>query len=162
MRKTRVLGLDPGHGGFGFVVMEGPKTLVDWGIRTCRSKDSDCVARKAQALLIQYSADIVLIEGSKGPQRKERYRNRKFQKAIRSLSARLNLRTTAVSSSKIRALFSPYGNTKLERALAVIHKLPQLSDWFPRRRRPGAGEDYRMQVIDAAGLALTFYASVDS
>ena len=53
-RPWRVLALDPTHRGFGFVVLEGPTTLVDWGVkRVGPAKNQETIA-KVSGLIERY------------------------------------------------------------------------------------------------------------
>lgn len=159
MRKkvTRVLAIHPGHGGFGFVVMEGAERIVDWGIKACRSNDAACIIRRVEMLVDQYHPNVLLL--TKRTIRNRSQRIQSLCEEIRVACRKLGVEPQETSREKINAVFSRYGRTKQELALAVIHKLPQLSRWFPRKRRVWGGEDHRMKIFEAALLALTFYAA---
>ena len=61
-RGTRIVALDPTSHGFGFVVFEGPTTLVDWGhthVRPCAHEK--CLEQIAE-LIARYAPQIVVTE----------------------------------------------------------------------------------------------------
>jgi len=162
MKKTprRVLAIHPEHRGFGFVVMEGARMIVDWGTKTDRRNDGGCVLRKIEKLVGQYRPDVVLLKERSRSNNRRSARIQTLCERIEAVCCRLRVKIHRVPERKIEALFSPFGETKQDRALAVIYKLPELRRCFPRRPTAGSGEDDRMKVCDSAVLALTFYADV--
>lgn len=154
---SRILAIHPGHGGFGFVVMESPEQIVDWGIKACPSTDAVCILRRIVALTDQYRPGVLLLTVRTNRRRNPRLL--RLIKGIRVACRKQGVAPRAISREAIHALFSRYGRTKNELALAVVHKLPQLSRWFPRKRRMWGGEDHRMKIFEAALLALAFYAA---
>ena len=60
----RVLAIDPVTRGFGFAVLDGPRLLVDWGVRATKPspKPVEQSLRELAALLESYSPDRVVVE----------------------------------------------------------------------------------------------------
>lgn len=161
MRKSRprVLSIDPWHRGFGFVVLEGPTDPVDWGVKFSRNDHINRGLMNVQMLVTLYKPKVVLLETQSSESRRRSVRLQNFCERIRDLAAVYGIKAIGVRKDDVTAFFAKYGSTKQEVALAVVQKLPQFSRLYPRRRKPWAGEDHRMQIFDAAALALTFYAS---
>jgi len=152
----RVAAIHPGHGGFGFVVMEGPRQAVDWGIKTYPLNETERMLRRVEKLLNHYRPDLILLARQTA---RRASRIQSFYLKIRLVACKHEVETRTISRRQMDAAFSCYGRTKQERALAVVQKLPQLAHWFPRKRRLWGGEDHRMKIFEAAFLGLTFYDS---
>jgi hypothetical protein len=60
----RILAIDPITRGFGFAVLDGPKLLVDWGVRATKPspKPIERALREVAKLLEGYSPDRVVVE----------------------------------------------------------------------------------------------------
>src|SRR5262249_6509281 len=60
----RVLTIDPVTRGFGFAVLDGPKLLVDWGVRATKPSPMSVERslREFSRLLEDYSPDRIVVE----------------------------------------------------------------------------------------------------
>src|SRR6266850_3381297 len=102
----RVLILDLRSRRFGYVIFEGPQTLLDWGIRTYAEEKRSSLERRLNDLQSMFAPSVILV-------RKAVERNR-----ISQLMIRLALRTLTVfakrtlitvflvDESSLRAFFS--------------------------------------------------------
>lgn len=156
MHNSRVLAIDPGCRGFGYAVLEGPKTLVDWGINGTPEDKTAQTCRKVRRLIKFYSPEILVLEDFAGDGSRRCLRVQLLIGELRRLAASSGVRTAKFSRADIQtAIVGPRG-TKREIALALGHRFPELAPYVPPRRRPWMGEDYRMNAFDAVSLAVTF------
>lgn len=115
--------------------------LIDWGLKTCPSNAVACVSTRIETLLSQYRPNLVLVEERIKRRKKNMPRTLRHLQQIRKVCGHFGVATDSIRRTEIKTAFSRYGSTKQELALAVIHKLPQLSRWYPRRRKATCGEE---------------------
>ncbi len=90
----RILAIDPASRGFGFAVLEGPRRLIDWGVKSARvDKDKRCL-KLIEDLIERYEPDVIVEDyAGKGSRRCRSYRGRcvfyglsRFQELLPALS----------------------------------------------------------------------------
>src|SRR5207247_10529803 len=63
-KYPRILGIAPSTRGFGFALLEGLNTLVDWGVKSIEGdKNTGSVAR-VKAMIAHYEPDVLVLENS--------------------------------------------------------------------------------------------------
>ncbi len=157
-KEKRVLAIDPTTKGFGFVVLEGPAHLIDWGVRETRSKSGDRSLTQIVDLIGRYRPDVLVMEDYRDRGSRRSLRIRRLIRAIGSLAARKGVKVRRVSRAAIRRTFSESGaRTKHQIATVIAKRLPGLASRLPRPRKPWMSEDYRMSIFDAVALGLTHF-----
>ena len=152
----RVLAIDPTSRGFGFVVLESPSTLVDWGVKTAPPKEETKTLAKVVKVIRQYRPEIILLEDYRGSRRVARIR-RLLDKVCR-LVEKEGLKSRRIPVSRVKTVFRTFhANTKYEIAHAVAQQLPELAPRLPRYRKAWMSEEYGTAIFDAAALALTYF-----
>jgi Holliday junction resolvasome RuvABC endonuclease subunit len=156
--SKRVLGIDPTPRGFGFVVLEGPTALIDWGVKSTRRNKGVNTLNKVSDMIRQYRPDVIILEDCTGADSRRCERVELLIQSIQKLMAKIGVKCRTFSPSRIRKVFAPLGaETKHQIARAIADQLPQLSPSVPPYRKPWMSEDYRMAFFDAAALALTYF-----
>lgn len=151
---ARVLALDLHPRRFGYVVLERPDTLLDWGVRSNRGKGNhyDVFVRRRLGLLLELWRPSVLV----------------IRKPARMLRRRSGVdflipRIVAVAKSRrisVRILKHGFGDgqkrkmTKYENARRVVERFTVLAQKLPPKRKTWESEDYRMCMFTAAALAM--------
>jgi hypothetical protein len=154
----RVLAIDPTSRGFGFVVIESPTTLVDWGVKTMRQTSQEKLLAKALQLIRHYRPETLVLEDQKGSRRRPRIRG--LLGGVCRLATAEGLKSSCVPVARVKQVFGTFrANTKQEIAHVVAQQLPELAPHLPPYRKAWMSEDYYMAVFDAAALALTYYNS---
>jgi len=154
----RVLGIDPTSRGFGFVILESPATLVDWGVKVIRQQNEAKSVAKVSELIQHYRPEIVVLEDCTGSRRCARIQS--LLGAVARLVKTEGLKSRRFRSSRVKKVFGTFrATTKYEIARAVAQQLPELAPRLPRFRKAWMSEDYRMTIFDAAALALTYFHS---
>lgn len=153
---TRTLALDLHPRSFGYVVLEGPERLLDWGVRSWRGKGNryDVLVRRRLAPLLEHwkPSDLVIRKPAGIP---------RCQSGIDSLIMRID---SAAKSHRIpvRAVRHGLGEereqrlTKYENARRVVERFPVLAQKLPPKRKAWESEDYRMTMLTAAHLAYMY------
>ena len=157
--QRRILAIDPTPRGFGYAVLEGPRRLVDWGLKEVppeyRNRRSLFHIRN---LVRDYAPDLVVVEDiwARGSRRGPR-----VQRLIRDLLAMAasdRFRTRRVSRAMLKRAFTETGKpTKYRIAQAIAARFPELAWYLPPVRKPWMSEDARMGIFDAVALALAVY-----
>jgi hypothetical protein len=149
----RVLALDVHPLSFGFVLLEGPERLIDWGVRSFRHGVNAVkvpMGKKLDLLFKQYQPSVLIVgNGRTGISRQ--------MKVIARLAAAHHLRVLSVSRDSVRKAF-PQSRNKYEIANAATNRCPDLSSYLPAKRKPWQSEKYAMSVFEAAALGLTYLA----
>jgi hypothetical protein len=151
-----VLVFFPSSRGFGYVVFEGPKSLIDWGVKGVRGPHKNRASlAKVRELLTFYRPDVVVLDGYEhnGSRRAKRIRTLINLMAAHATEERIA--TASFSRSEVRACFGL--TTKREIAEAIVREFPELEPRLPPVRRIWMSEDRRMNIFDAAALAMTFF-----
>jgi Holliday junction resolvasome RuvABC endonuclease subunit len=154
----RVLAIDPTSRGFGFVIIESPTTLIDWGVKSIRKKEEAAILPKVSELIRHYQPEAIVVEDDKRLRRCLRIQS--LLAAIGELAITSGLKCRRISLARVKKVFQAFGaRKKYEIAQAVAKQLPDLAPRLPRYRKPWMSEDYRMAIFDAAALALTYFYS---
>jgi hypothetical protein len=153
----RVLALEVRPKKYGFVVLEGPDVLLDWGIRSYRNEQ---IVRSGRfdSLLQSYAPHCVVI-------RLRRHHSQKAAEAVRNAiteisddMGRHSIKTRFISWTTIRRIFERRGCKNKHQ----IHSL--LAEWFdeiswklPARRRPWQSERPNTLLFDALATGVAFF-----
>ena len=150
--------IHPTSRGFGFVVLESPTVLIDWGVKSTRvDKTRKTLARVAE-LMEQYSPELVVLEASDKTLSRRCSRIEQLLTSIQRLATENNVPVRRVPIRRLRKMFLAYGaGTKHQIAHIVVRLLPELAPHLPRQRKPWMSEDYRMAIFTAAALGLTYF-----
>ena len=156
----RILAIDPTSRGFGYVVLEWPLVLVDWGVKSTRNEKEANTLSKMTTLIRHYQPECVVVQDCSGTGKLRCPRIQDLIDSIRRLATQKGIRSRKISSKTLIKVFSAFGaRTKHEIAQVVAKQLPELAPHLPRYRKPWMSEDYWMAIFDAAALALTYFYS---
>lgn len=154
----RVLAIDPASRGFGFAVLEGPKGLIDWGVKSARvDKDKRCL-KLIEDLIERYEPDMIVVEDhvAKGSRRCRRVQQ--LIEGILILAGKRKIMARSYSRRMVKKVFSQSGaKNKHQIATAIAKQFLELAPRVPPYRKSWMSEDYRMSIFDAVALALTFF-----
>ncbi len=155
-RQKITLVLYPNTFGVGFVICEGPKEILDFGIKKVQPISHHKYIKKVKWLLDYCKPDVVLLLDYKA--RKISNRQKRIIDAIVQLSHTKNLNLKTYSRSQIKQTFLSFNaKTKYEIAMVILNWYPELRDKAPHRRLPWMAEHYQMGIFDAFALMLTHY-----
>jgi Holliday junction resolvasome RuvABC endonuclease subunit len=152
----RVLAISPSTRGFGYAVLEGEQTLVDWGVKHVETdRNAQCVA-KVKEMLIHYRPDVMVLQDHSGKDSRRSIRIRTLSGQIVALASKQKVKIMLFSRDQVVRLFVPNGKaTRHARAELLATRFPsELGLRLPPKRRPWMSEDYRMDIFDAVALAL--------
>jgi Holliday junction resolvasome RuvABC endonuclease subunit len=157
-KNARILGIAPSSRGFGFVVMEEARGLIAWGGRTAeRDKNAESRA-KAERLMEQYRPDVLVLEDAVAKGSRRALRIQALNGQLAESARKRKVKVALLSGKQLRnvLLGDPEG-TKQEMAEMLAGQFPdELGARLPRRRRAWTSQDGRMDLFDAAALAVAY------
>jgi hypothetical protein len=158
--KDRILALEVRPRVTGFAVLEGPRHLLDWGMRKHpprKLEPAGIVARKINALLDFYFPSVVIVRARNVWSPKARRRITAIIRVARREANRRSINFRIVSTKAVHQFFAPHKcATKHQIATLIAGWFPELSWRLPPKRKSWKSEDHRMVVFDAAATALSF------
>lgn len=159
----RVLAVDPSPRGFGYAVLEGRSSLVDWGLVHVRgNKNAESIRRLADFVKL-YRPEALALEDCAAAGCRRRTRARVLIADMATYAEMEGLIVRSVSWRMIRlAVAGDSRATKEACARAVVERLPELEDYLPPHRKPWMSEDPRMSLFDAVGIAFTCVQATSS
>ena len=162
LKHPPILALHATARGFGFVVMSGPFSLVDWGIREApKDKNAVCLAKLTE-LIERYDPHTVVLEDPSDLPRRSARIDRLY-KAIAALCHGRAVDLAVFSRPDIYRCYATVGAvTWNDIAEAVARQLEPLRSTVPPRRKPWQSEGRRMSVFVAAALAMVYWQLSDT
>jgi len=161
--SQRVLAFDPSTRGFGYVVVESPQSLIEWGARRTRGEKNPLALKRVARLIESYGPDVIVIEDCVEKQCRRSPRVRRLAKDIIKSARKKGIKVRSFSRRRVTAVLSQSGAlTKRQIATTIAEQFPELSPQLPPVRKPWKTEDYRMALFDAMALALTFFSESQS
>src|SRR6266446_5122020 len=145
---TRILALDLHPRSFGYVVIESPTKLLDWGVcrsyRKTKSHPQVLVGGRLRPLLKMWMPDVVVtrIGARRGNGVRELFRRIKKEAG----------RTPFLRIMDSRDCYLARG--KYERAVEIAARFPEIGWKLPPKRKAWESEHYRMSMFSAAALAM--------
>jgi hypothetical protein len=157
----RILAIDPLTRGFGFAVLDGPKLLLDWGVRATKPspKPVERSLREIGRLLEGYSPDRVIVEDCLDRYSRRGRRSQRLIERVVSLAGGRGIPVRRISRGGLRRAFAAeQARTKYQIALAIVRRFPELAVRLPPIRKPWMSEPAQMGVFDSVAFALTFFS----
>src|SRR5437879_2754155 len=156
----RILALDLHPCSFGYVVIESPTNLLDWGVCSSRQKGavSDALVRKRLRRLLDLWRPAVLVFNTlSSVTPKSNHRSKRLLKQIETEARKHRIPVRILEDN-------PVGNqgenlTKYENARRVAEHFPVLTRELPPKRRAWESEHYRMSIFTAASLVRVYLSS---
>jgi hypothetical protein len=155
-QEARILSIDPMVLGVGFVVVEGPDNLIDWGIRLARGEKKAACLRIVEALILLYRPNIIVVENCQAHGCSRGQRAKDLIEDIAAFAKARRIKCRRVARLTVQKTFSKFNAfTKHQMALELVTRFPELTRHLPRARKSWMSEDMRMSIFDAAAFALT-------
>jgi hypothetical protein len=158
VERLRVLALEIRASRFGFAVLEGPTTLLDWGVRwfgdgVLRSTVSDRIS----TLLSFYRPYVIVVRSRTYYSGPENNRFARIVDTIRTEARRKRTRFKILNQHHVRDHFASKGPaTKHAIASAVARQFDELSWKLPNPRKPYQKEARAMVIFDAVANGIAF------
>lgn len=159
--QDRLLALEIRSSRMGFVVLEGPTKLLDWGVRRYGAREGPLrptVSNRIEGLLRTRYPDLVVVRDRTHWTATASRRFVTIMSSIRSVTKRHSTKFKIVSAHRVRHHFAlGRFRTKHEIATSLSRRFEELSWKLPARRKPFENEARPMVIFDAAATGLTFF-----
>ena len=154
--KKRLLAIDLSSRGFAYAVFDGPRKLVDWGIRrVAGDKNAECVDR-IRNLMHWYGPEVLVLENTHTVESRRHPRIRALSNDVARLAERLGIDVIRISWALVRqACGGSASATKEQIAVLVGEMFPEIKRQAPPKRKAWMSEDERMNLFDAVALGTT-------
>jgi Holliday junction resolvasome RuvABC endonuclease subunit len=155
-KHFRILAIAPSTRGFGFAVLEGQETLVDWGVKTVQGDKNVQSLAKVEELLVLYQPGVLVLEDASAKNSRRSTRIRKLCQQIIKLAVARKVSVKVFSRDRVMKIFITDGQgTKHSLAEIIAKRFPEeLGSRLPPKRKLWMSEDSRMNIFDAVALAL--------
>jgi hypothetical protein len=154
----RILAVALSARGFGFVVMEGQKTIIEYGGRVAVGDKNNQSLAKMEKLLNFYRPGTLVLQDAEAKGSRRAPRIKTLNRQIRGLAEKRKITVKLISGKQLRSflLGNPKG-TKQEMAEMLAMQFPdELASRLPPKRKTWESEDGRMDIFDAMALALAY------
>ena len=154
----RILAIAPSTRGFGFAVLEGRETLVDWGVKSVNGDKNTGSLAKVEELMAHYQPGVVVLQDNSAKDSRRSPRIRELGQQVVALASNRKISVASFSRERVRRVFFANGQaTKQALAEVLAKRFPEeLGFRLPPKRRAWMSQDGRMDIFDAVSLALTF------
>jgi hypothetical protein len=154
-KNVRILAIAPSSRGFGFAVMEGEDTLIDWGVRSVTGNKNADALKKVEAMIALYNPGVLVLEDASAKRSRRSRRIRDLTKQIMATAASRRMKVALLSREQVVQTFFEDGKgTKHTVAQILAGRFrEELGHRLPPKRKPWNSEDYRMGIFDAVAIA---------
>jgi Holliday junction resolvasome RuvABC endonuclease subunit len=157
-KHIRILAIAPSARGFGYCAMED-REMLERGYKGAKGNKNLQAVAKIQRLMKQFLPEVLVLPdvNAKGCRRAPRIKA--LHRNIVELAETEKCKVALISGKSLRnSLLGKAKGTKHEMAEMVARRFPELAAKLPPRRRAWDSENGRMDLFDAVGLAMAFYA----
>jgi len=162
-KQFRILAIAPVTRGFGFAVLEGQDTLVNWGVKVIQGKGNKNAKSlaKLEELITHYQPGMLVLEDDSAKSSLRHPRIRRLVLQIIKMAATRKANVTLLTREQMIKVLVPDGKgTKHDLAKIVANQFPeQLGPKLPPKRTAAMREHYQMGIFDAVALGATFRRS---
>lgn len=156
-KHLRILAIAPSTRGFGFAVIEGKETFIDWGVKSVKGNKNAESLKKVKALIAHYQPGMLVLQDTEHSRRSARIRT--LSKRLIAMAATHKVRVKLFSREQVmQVFFADAPGTKQALAEILAVRFPdELGSRLPPKRRPWMSEDSRMDIFEAVALALMLF-----
>lgn len=157
-KQKIVYAIYPTANGFGFVYMDGPRKLLDYGAVRINPICNFRILEKIKDSINYFKPAILILLD---PESKSSRTGNRIKKLIEKITVHAqseNLQVSHISRDQIRDVFENFGiSTKFEISQWLLTEFKELETRRPKQRKLWASEDRNMAVFDSLSLAITWY-----
>lgn len=157
-RKNIVYALYPNANGFGFVYLENPRKLLDYGAVRINPISNRKVLERIKRSFDYLRPSIVIIQDPNGNTSRAGRRVHRLIDKIIDLANEEKIEVVMYTRDQIRDVFEQFGAvTKYEIAKVLLTEFKELELKEPKKRKTWESESHNMPIFDALSLALTWF-----
>lgn len=153
-----VYAIYPNANGFGFVYMNSPRKLLDYGVVRINPICNFRILEKIKSSISYFKPAILILLDPESKSSRTGNRIKNLIDKISIYAQSENLHISLISRDQIRDVFENFGvNTKFEISQWLLTEFKELETRRPKERKLWTSEDRNMVVFDALSLAMTWY-----
>ena len=143
----RVLAIDLRMQRFGFVLLERPNMLLDWGVSGYHSSVSKALTRKIAQVAEQFGPSLILC--------RQTFENGKLLDTLKREALAHSISVHFVTPQAMHDHFAQCGRpNKYAVSELVARQFPELAWRMPGKRKPWQSERITQGIFDAAALVI--------
>ena len=156
--KKTIYSIAPNANGFGFVVMEGPRDLLDFGTIRIRPVRNSKIIIRIRKDIEFYCPDVIVVLFLSKKGNCANNRNGMLVELIRDFSSTKDIMYYQYTRDDIACVFDEFKKrTKNEIADFLLTEFSILRTYKPRKRKLWTSEDRNMAIFDALALAIVYF-----
>ena len=158
-KPVRILAIAPTARGFGYVVMEGSRRLVAFSNKSILKNKNERTLVWVEKFIRRYEPAVLVLPAVNAADTRRAKRIKQLHQRLVALATKSKLKVKLITGTKVRErlLGQIKGNKQsLAEALAGLFPI-ELAPRLPPKRKVWKSEDPRMDIFDAAGLAVAFW-----
>lgn len=157
-KQKIVYAIYPNANGFGFVCMDGPRKLLDYGIVRINPICNFRLLDKIKSSVEYFKPSVLILLDPYGNSSRTGNRIRTLIEKIIDYANQENLPVAKISRDQIRDVLENFGViTKFEISQWLLTEFKELETRRPKQRKLWTSEDRNMAVFDSLSLAITWY-----
>ena len=158
-KTIRILAIAPTARGFGYAVMEGSRRLVAFSNKSILKDKNERTLVWVEKFMCRYEPEVMVLPAVNTADTRRAKRIKQLHQRLVTLAAKYKLKVKLITTTKVRErlLGQIKGNKQsLAETLAGLFPI-ELAPRLPPKRKVWKSEDPRMDIFDAAGLAVAFW-----
>ncbi|MBK8484896.1 MAG: hypothetical protein IPO86_06790 [Saprospiraceae bacterium] len=153
-----VYAIYPNANGFGYVYMNSPRKLLDFGVVRINPICNFRILEKIKSSISYFKPAILILLDPESKSSRTGNRIKKLIDKISVYAQSENLQISQISRDQIRDVFENFGvSIKFEISQWLLTEFKELETRRPRERKLWTSEDRNMAIFDALSLALTWF-----
>ena len=157
-KRKIVFGIYPNACGFGFVYMDGPRKIIDYGVVRINPISNAKILARIKQSLAYLRPTVVVVQDPDGKFSRTGSRVSRLIEKIEEYAQGERLQVFRYSRDQIREVFLQFGaTTKYEIAQVLLTEFKELENRGPKKRTLWAAEDRNLAIFDALSLAITWH-----
>src|SRR5690348_17070491 len=129
---TIVLAIHATARGFGWVILEGRRELIDWGLKEARGDKNRESLAKLERLIQWYAPSVLVIEDASAEHSQRHARIKELHRDLVEIATAHGVRVEEISRADVKGVFASQNvKSRYEIAVAIAQEFPPLSPWLP-------------------------------
>ena len=159
-KPVRILAIAPTARGFGFAVMEGSSRLVAFSNKSILKNKNDRTLVWVEKFIRRYEPAVMVLPAVNATDTRRAKRIKQLHQRMGALATKLKLKVKLITATRVREQLLGQGKGNKQSLAEVLAGLfpIELAPRLPPKRKVWKSEDPRMDIFDAVGLAVCFWA----
>ncbi|MBK7357730.1 MAG: hypothetical protein IPI45_13695 [Saprospiraceae bacterium] len=157
-KQKIVYAIYPNANGFGYVYMNGPRQLLDYGVVRINPICNFRILNKIKDSMNYFQPTVLILLNPEAKSSRTGNRIRNLINKITAFAESHHRQVAQISRDQIRDVFENFGvSTKFEISQWLLTEFKQLETRRPKARNLWTSEDRNMAIFDTLSLALVWY-----